>query len=462
MAVDRSRKNQKNRKDRKDRKDPQLVRNEIKKRLKNALSDVERSGSFLTSDSFQIGINPGLEVSGAGPIGLPLSVEMAKRIIRHASPYQKGSKAPVDESVQKSWELNADQFFLRNPAWTEQIQKLLKAVVPGLGLKVDPKQVRGELSNLVVHEEGAFFLPHQDSKKADGMFGTLVVSLPSKHEGGDVVVSHKGKSRTFSSSPGSDFGFSYAAWYSDITHEVKPVTSGYRIVLTYNLIHRPSATLLERKSPSAMLIPLLGSWAALCKKVFPTLADQPVEWLGDEAACPTGLIYLLDRKHSQLSFTQFEGADQERVAELRKACEQTGFSIFLVNVEKSETGPVEDYGDGDSDDSYYDCCDEPRHYIYNVEESSLFLSEVVEPEDSFFAHEVDIDVGDAIFVQADPFDEPDEEDYSRHMEDYDEPRASHHYHRMVKKVSFKFPPPHFGRQMMLRLIVCFNSTDMLG
>jgi len=141
--------------------------------------------------------------------------------------------------------------------------------VPGLGLTVEPKQVRGELSKLVVHEEGAFCLPHQDSKKADGMFGTLVVSLPSKHEGGDVVASHKGKSRTFSSSPGSDFGFSYAAWYSDITHEVKPVTSGYRIVLTYNLIHRPSAMLVDRKSPSTMLIPLLDSWAALCRKSFP-------------------------------------------------------------------------------------------------------------------------------------------------------------------------------------------------
>jgi len=56
---------------------------------------------------------------------------------------------------------------------------------------------------------------------------------------------------------------------------------------------------------------------------------------------------------------------------------------LLVNVEKSESGPVEDYGDGDSDCSYYDCCDEPRHYIYDVEESSLFLSEVVEPEDHF-------------------------------------------------------------------------------
>lgn len=77
----------------------------MRKGLEDALSDVERSGSFLMSNSFQI--NPGLEVLGAGPIGLPLSTEM-------------------DESGQKSWELKADQFFLRNPAWTEQIKRLLK------------------------------------------------------------------------------------------------------------------------------------------------------------------------------------------------------------------------------------------------------------------------------------------------------------------------------------------------
>ncbi|KAN0067271.1 hypothetical protein V8E54_014726 [Elaphomyces granulatus] len=108
----------------------------------------------------------------------------------------------------------------------------------------EPTQIKAEIYKLVLYEEGAFFLPHQDSEKADGMFGTLVVSLPSKHEGGDVVASHRGESRTFSSSSASEFDYSYAAWYSDITHEVKPVTSGYRIVLTYNLIHRPSAMLL--------------------------------------------------------------------------------------------------------------------------------------------------------------------------------------------------------------------------
>lgn len=187
--------------------------------LDEILSDVHSSGSFLTTGSFDNGINPGLEVPGVGQIRLPLSADDAKAIIRscHASPYGKGSETLVNDSVRKSWELNANQFSLRNPAWERQLQELLVKIVPGLGLVAKPQ--------LLVYEEGPFFLPHQNSEKEDGMLGTLVVSLPSKHEGENVVATHRGESRTFKTSPSSEYGFSYAAWYSDVIHEVKPVTS---------------------------------------------------------------------------------------------------------------------------------------------------------------------------------------------------------------------------------------------
>ena len=53
------------------------------------------------------------------------------------------------------------------------------------------------------------------------------------------------------------------------------------------------------------------------------------------------------------------------------------------------------------------------------------MSEAVELEDLPFADDVDIDVDDdAIFVQEDAFDDPDEEEYSRRMEYYDGAKAS--------------------------------------
>jgi hypothetical protein len=45
------------------------------------------------------------------------------------------------------------------------------------------------------------------------MFATLVIALPSKHEGGEVRVTHDGKTKTFETSKFSEFDSSYLAWY---------------------------------------------------------------------------------------------------------------------------------------------------------------------------------------------------------------------------------------------------------
>jgi hypothetical protein len=40
-----------------------------------------------------------------------------------------------------------------------------------------------ELYKLLVYDRDGFFLAHRDTEKTDGMFGTLVVTLPSKYCG---------------------------------------------------------------------------------------------------------------------------------------------------------------------------------------------------------------------------------------------------------------------------------------
>lgn len=44
------------------------------------------------------------------------------------------------------------------------------------------------------------------------MFATLVIALPSKHEGGEVRVTHGGQTKTFGTSKSSEFDSSYLAW----------------------------------------------------------------------------------------------------------------------------------------------------------------------------------------------------------------------------------------------------------
>src|ERR1700679_2020361 len=69
------------------------------------------------------------------------------------------------------------------------------------------------------------------------MFASLIIVLPSNFEGGQVHVSHGIHKDVFNISPSSEFTTSALAWYTDVTHEVKPVTSGYRLAISYNLVN---------------------------------------------------------------------------------------------------------------------------------------------------------------------------------------------------------------------------------
>jgi hypothetical protein len=61
------------------------------------------------------------------------------------------------------------------------------------------------------------------------MFGTMVISLPSPHRGGSVIVQHRDQTTTIASHDGQQKHF---AWYSDVQHEMLPVEIGYRLALT--------------------------------------------------------------------------------------------------------------------------------------------------------------------------------------------------------------------------------------
>ena len=71
------------------------------------------------------------------------------------------------------------------------------------------------------------------------MLGSLVVIYPTPHEGGELVLRHKDRewkidAKVLTASQSSP-SLAYAAFYSDIEHEVLKVTNGHRITVTYNL-----------------------------------------------------------------------------------------------------------------------------------------------------------------------------------------------------------------------------------
>lgn len=97
------------------------------------------------------------------------------------------------------------------------------------------------LSVQLTHALGpdSFFKAHKDTPRADNMIASLVIVFPTRHQGGVLALRQEYHESKF------DFGkiisearapsVAYAAFYGDIEHEVEPVSSGYRVTLTYNL-----------------------------------------------------------------------------------------------------------------------------------------------------------------------------------------------------------------------------------
>ena len=96
------------------------------------------------------------------------------------------------------------------------------------------------------------------------MFGTLIIVLPSPFTGGVVTARNGPQEIKFNTAPDSHFGTSFTCIYSDIFHKVHPVESGFRLVLSYNLIFK-SSSLPKPRAPhpggkTGELYNLLKSW----------------------------------------------------------------------------------------------------------------------------------------------------------------------------------------------------------
>ncbi|KAI9655894.1 MAG: hypothetical protein M1831_004739 [Alyxoria varia] len=72
--------------------------------------------------------------------------------------------------------------------------------------------VKAEPYKLRMYGEGAMLDPYRDTEEEPGMFATLVVCLPTEHEGGEVHVTHDSKTLVFSTGPTSAVNASYVAW----------------------------------------------------------------------------------------------------------------------------------------------------------------------------------------------------------------------------------------------------------
>jgi len=302
-----------------------------------------------------------LEVRDVGRIAFPVTVRQAKQLCLVARParFGKGEQTLLDRGVRDTWEVPRSRVKIDKRQWDKTLGPVLAGLRDDLGLPAGC-ELTAEFHAMLVYGPGQFFAPHQDSEKSDTMVGTLVVMLPSDSRGGELVVEHAGTSTTYRPSKAS---LSFVAFYADCRHEVRPVTSGYRVVLTYNLLLRgdTTAAVAGRTDPATVrrLAGLLGKHFATPRR--------------DSAEPPRRLVYLLDHEYTEhgLSWARLKGADVHRAAALSAAAAAAECEAVLALAEIHEVwdayddepqpyGRWDDDWDDDEDDWDDDLSDGPE------------------------------------------------------------------------------------------------------
>ncbi|KAI0117362.1 hypothetical protein F4814DRAFT_284591 [Daldinia grandis] len=296
--------------------------------LLKALESIHRKAKFASMT--RIGtFNLDIFVQDVGMIDNPLSETQAKQIAAksHQSPHGNSNETIVDTPVSNIWELNPGRFEIRAPAWQSCLNKTLVYIAKKLDIA---SPISAELHKMRLYEQGAMSKARTDTEEIPGMFGMLVINLPSHHEGGDVVVKYRGASKIL---PTSQHDMACAFWFSDASYEVLPVKSGYSWVLVYKLAVDPTAAVptaasrLEDKALRAAL----ESWS---------------QEVSNGSRKPLPLCYVLGDNYTdgdgRISYQGLKDADRERVRCLRTMCTDLDFDIFLATLEKQEIRIMKD------------------------------------------------------------------------------------------------------------------------
>ncbi|KIL57617.1 hypothetical protein M378DRAFT_171556 [Amanita muscaria Koide BX008] len=301
--------------------------------------DFGSKGSFAYSENRPDAPNPFLTIADIGSIGLPLSEIDAKRIIACATqaPFGLGTSTAstvIDKEVRDTWQIDPSLVSFQNPAWDSFLQSTTANICSGLGLP-GGCDVQYKLHKLLLYETGSLFRPHPEFVE-DGMFATMAIVLPSQYIGGEIIVSHGSISKVIDVSASCMTSISVLSWCTDVEHEVKPIRSGYRLVLSYNLMRSPLSgpevmPTADNTSELSRLHEILERWRTGGYKQLP---EQRM----------VALVLGHQYPESDLSMGQagLNGQDSHKVNQIRSVAEMLGFELWLGEYERCTARLLED------------------------------------------------------------------------------------------------------------------------
>ncbi|KNG90844.1 hypothetical protein ANOM_000988 [Aspergillus nomiae NRRL 13137] len=171
------------------------------------------------------------------------SPEVLQRLIASCGPasFGRGEQNVMDLSYRKAGKLDPESFATSfHPADFGIIEAIEKVLLPGMLTEatntLGSRKIYAELYKMNIYSgPSGLFRSHVDTPRSQTQVGSLVVCLPARFKGGNLLVRHQDREVDFDWAAGSEASIQWAAFYSDCEHEIKTITEGDRITLTYNL-----------------------------------------------------------------------------------------------------------------------------------------------------------------------------------------------------------------------------------
>ena len=321
--------------------------------LEGLLQSIDRPGEYCTHGRLFAPL-PRLEVAGAGLISFPVPEAQTRALIAAAerAPYGRGSETLLDRSVRDCWQIDAGKVGLGGGAWSDTLAQIVGRAAEGLGCPRERTEAR--LYKLLVYEPEGFFSAHRDSEKATGMVATLVVSLPVAGTGGDLVIRHREREAVVDLRTEDPSELAFAAFYADCVHETRPVLTGHRIVLVYQLVLGGGAGDDLERAPD---------YDAVAERIAALLQQWDRTTHGADK-----LVWLLEHDYSEagLSFAALKNTDATVARTLAAAARRADCALYGAILHIQESCAAE--------------CPQDLPYGIELDDSDLEAGEVIDFE----------------------------------------------------------------------------------
>lgn len=199
----------------------------------DVLSDEEKAAVFRSLEREELPVDALLTVATPAPFG-------------------KSGETVFDPDIRKAFEIPRDRL---PPDLLKALEISPSSELTNAEIAMKPagSTWRYQLYKLHMYGPGGKFEDHVDTLHAADHVATVVLALPSTHVGGLLRVRHNGEAVEFDFSKKPRLNkyrrkfLRYGVFFTDCTHSVQEVTSGWRVVIQYDVYETRASDDVDRE-----------------------------------------------------------------------------------------------------------------------------------------------------------------------------------------------------------------------